>query len=784
MKIKHKIAVGTLVQYVFSSGDLDFSFGGSNRMLKGIMAHQKIQKSRPDGYSPEVSVTWEMETDQCILSISGRIDGILTEKETIVVEEIKTTTRRLSDFEKSPDPCHWGQVKIYGFIYAKQHCLNTIMLRLTYYHLESKQTLELDQPFTLDELECFFMEVTGNYLKWANVVSQWQTQRDQSAKSITFPFSSFRPGQRTMAVEVFKTIRDGEQLIVQAATGIGKTMAVIFAAIKAGSIKQVGKLFFLTARTTGRKAAEKAFEILDIKGLSFKTITLTAKDKICFNPEFACTPDECPYAKGHFDRVNDAVGHIFNRNRFTRKYIENTAKKFRVCPFAFSLDLCLWADCIICDYNYAFDPRVYLRSLFNEDAGSHTFLIDEAHNLVDRAREMFSASIHKKSFLALRRKLKKELPHVHKQLGKINRWMLEARKTKLSGTTDFDEKALPVTLLPHLSLFLVMTEKWLSKNIKTSFRDSLMDLYFSVNAFIRVAELYGKTYTTYYEQKDTDLLLKLFCIDPSENLASALKRCSACIFFSATMIPASYFEKILGCSPQVNKFAVPSPFPPENLGVFLATYISTYFTDRTKSAQQVVKAIADFVENNRGNNMIYFPSYDYLEMIRSLFSDRMPSIETISQKPEMTEAERDQFLQKFSGQNKKPLAGFAVMGGIFGEGIDLVGKKLSGAVIVGVGLPAICKERNIIRKYFGTNKVGFEFAYVYPGINRVLQASGRVIRSAKDRGAVLLIDRRFNSPLYRSMLPPHWNSHFISNGDHLEKGIKKFWEQETSYKNG
>ncbi|MCK5486047.1 MAG: DEAD/DEAH box helicase, partial [Desulfobacterales bacterium] len=439
-----------------------------------------------------------------------------------------------------------------------------------------------------------------------------------------FPFANYRSGQRQMAVEAYRTIRNNGQLLVQAATGIGKTIAVLYPAVKSLAEEFSQKIFYLTARTTGRIVAEKALDELRVKGLRLKSATLTAKDKICFCPDSACNPDECEYARGHYDRINDAVKAIFTKDAFTREQIVDTAKAFQVCPFEFSLDLSVWADCIICDYNYVFDPRVYLRRFFQEENGDYIFLIDEAHNLVDRSREMFSAEIFKQPVLDIRRQLKNELSHIFKSLGRINAWLVKARNKCEESGNPLAEKSQPDELIPLLRGFLFLTERWLSQNIKTPFREDLLDLYFAVSGFIRVADQYDECYSTCYEKIGKDLKLKLFCVDPSVHLEKVMNRCQTAIFFSATMTPMDYFKQILGCDQSAHHLILHSPFPGENLGLLISDQISTYYRHRDQTVSQVSQAISALVEQKTGNYLLYFPSYAYMRKIYHSFTDHNP----------------------------------------------------------------------------------------------------------------------------------------------------------------
>ncbi|MBW2439923.1 MAG: PD-(D/E)XK nuclease family protein [Deltaproteobacteria bacterium] len=778
MKKTLKIAVRDLVAHVLRSGDLSFEFLASTRPVDAIRIHQKIQQSRPENYSAEVTVSHLIETDLCQLTISGRVDGIYRDADGALIEEIKTTTRSLDDFEDRADPIHWGQVKAYAYMVALDQELSALDAQLTYYQVDTAEIRSFKKHFRLSELETFFQDLVDNYLQWATTVVNWEILRDESIARLEFPFGEYRPGQREMAIGVYRTIKHNGQQLIQAATGIGKTMAALFPAVKALGEDLTSKIFFLTARTTGRFAAEYALDELRSAGLKLKSLTITAKDKTCFNPESACSPEECEFARGHYDRVNGALNDIFDQQAFTRPAVEQTARDHRVCPFELALELSLWADCVICDYNYAFDPRVYLRRFFLEENGDYTFLIDEAHNLVDRSREMFSAAFHKQPLLDVRRALRHDQPHIFKSLGKINAWMVKARKKCDASGPTLHEKEPPEDLFPLLRGFLRITERWLARNFKTPYRDRLLDLFFAMSGFIRVAEHYDDSYVTCFEKIKKDVKLKLFCIDPSIQLGSALKRSKAAVFFSATMSPMGYFKNILGCDENAAGLILPSPFPVENLKLFVYDRISTLYRQRASTKQQVAQAIASLIRQKTGNYLIFFPSYEYMMMVLNAFQTETPDGEVIVQAPGMGETEREEFLGRFGQENSRSLIGFAVMGGIFGEGIDLVGDRLCGAVVVGVGLPGISQENELIRDYFATHhNAGFEYAYQYPGINRVLQAAGRVIRTESDRGVVLLIDQRYGTHRYRSLLPAEWHPVKMHNEQQLTEALQKFWHR-------
>lgn len=780
MKATQRIAVRDLVESILRAGDLELTFLGSTRPVEGIRAHQKIQRSRPAGYTPEVTVRHEIESEAVTLVIGGRIDGVLETADETIVEEIKSTTWDLEAVQARKNNLHWGQVKVYAYLYAISHDLTRVTTRLTYYQLDSHDTLEKQRQYTTAALKDFFDDLVKRYLRWAETVGTWLTVRDAAIRELAFPFVRYRPGQREMAVAVYRTIRDNGQLMVEAATGIGKTMAALFPAVKAVADDLITKIFFLTARTTGKHAAQQALTEMRSTGLKLKSLTLTAKDKICFCPEATCTPAECTYAKGYYDRINTAVEAAFALDAFTRETVERIAAEHRVCPFEFSLELALWSDCIICDYNYAFDPRVYLRRFFEEAPQDCTLLVDEAHNLPDRSREMFSARITKQPFLDVRRELKKDLPGLYRTMGRISRWMAGQRKRCQAAGEILIESTPPAELNPLLNIFLKSSERWLATNVKTSFRQSLLDLYFEVRNYLRVAEAYDPAYATIWTGDGKDLALQLYCLDPAGQMAAALERSRSCVLFSGTLAPADYYRHLCGYQPTAAYLTVASPFPRENLCVLVAANISTLYTQRSQTKKAVAGAISALVNQRRGNYLVFFPSYAYMTLIHEELNEWDSEVVVMVQTPDMSEADRDGFLERFAGNSSETRVGLVVMGGIFAEGIDLVGERLTGAAIVGVGLPGISPQRDLIRRHFdATHQRGFDYAYRYPGMVRVFQAAGRVIRSGHDRGVVLLIDQRFAQHGYRSLLPAHWRPSQIAAPDGINAPIQLFWDRDS-----
>ena len=603
--------------------------------------------------------------------------------------------------------------------------------------------------------------------------------RDTSIRALPFPFPAYRRGQRTLAVEAYRTIRDGGRLFCQAPTGIGKTISTLFPAVKAIGEGEAEKIFYLTAKTITRQVAQDACTLMREQGLRLKTVTLTAKDKICFAEERSCNPDACLYADGHFDRVNAALYELLvSGDEFTREVIEDCARRHRVCPYELSLDLTLWSDCIIADYNYVFDPQVYLRRFFSGQgaAGKHVFLIDEAHNLVDRAREMYSAGLRKADILEVHRALDKK-DKLRKSLSRVNTAMVSMRK-ECEGER-FVARREPCTEFTRiLSVFSADCEEWLAIHSHAPQEEQVLNLYFSVLAFLRIAELYDERFVTLLYIHGTDVVLKLFCLDPSRCLDSCLKKGKAAVLFSATLTPLDYFSAVLGGNEESKRLMLPSPFPRDNLCLLITDNISTKYKNRDSSLLPLAHLIAQAAAGRPGNYMVYFPSYAYMNEVYRVFCENYPDFPTLLQHGGMDEEEREAFLAEFDAQREDTLIGFCVLGGIYAEGIDLKGDRLIGTVIVGVGLPQINPEQDVIRDYFNeVNGQGFAFAYQYPGMNKVLQAAGRVIRDESDRGLVLLVDERFTTPSYRHLLPAHWQGYgVVRSQDALKNQLAAFWE--------
>ncbi len=775
-----RISVRNLDEFILREGDIDNRrtvAPDKETMQLGSRIHRKIQRQMGSNYNAEVSMKIQVPCDGFILQVEGRADGIFEEEGMVYIDEIKGVFRELSRLEE-PVGVHLAQAKCYAYIYAKQHHMEQIFVQMTYCQMETEEIKRFQQLYTLEKLETWFLDVVKQYEKWAKFQVEWKQQRNASIKEIPFPYE-YREGQKDLVTSVYRTILRKKKLFIQAPTGVGKTMATVFPAVKAVGEELGDKIFYLTAKTITRTVAEQAFQILREKGLQIKAITLTAKEKICFCEQTECNPDYCPYAKGHYDRVNDAVyDMITGTNIMDREAIENYAKKHHVCPFEMALDVSLWVDAVICDYNYVFDPNAYLRRFFAEGKKQdYLFLVDEAHNLVERGREMYSATLYKEEFLAMKKKVKFEHIKLAKHLEACNKILLEYKRE--CETYQIHQNVSHFVL--KLTNVLTEMEKILEEDAKKD--DEFLEFYFHVRSFLSVYEELDKNYVIYTEMEpDGGFKIKLFCVNPAANLDRFISQGNSTIFFSATLLPILYYKKLLSIESDDYAIYAASPFDESKRLLLLGNDVSTKYTMR---GQGMYDKYADYIQRvaraKRGNYLVFFPSYRFMEEVVAAFEARnTDEIEYLIQDQIMDEGKREEFLNRFKEERQgvflKSLVGFCVLGGVFSEGIDLTEESLIGAIIIGTGLPQVCNEREILRQYFDReNGNGFDYAYLYPGMNKVLQAAGRVIRTEKDRGIVALLDERFMGRRYRETFPREWKELKYCNVKNIEDNIKKFW---------
>ncbi|MCT8139169.1 ATP-dependent DNA helicase [Anaerobacillus sp. CMMVII] len=639
--------------------------------------------------------------------------------------------------------------------------MDQIDIHLVYASRQNTDTVTFKQSYTKEDLDFFIEELLADYLKFQEILFDQRTARQVSIPALSFPFSSYRNRQRDLVKAVYKTISEKKRLFAKASTGIGKTISTIFPAVKAVGEGKAERILYVTAKTITRQVAEEAFQLLNTKGLVWRTVTITAKEKVCFQDEVNCSKDHCSYSDGYYDRLKEGLKDILTKEQIVdRQTIESYAKKHSLCPFEFSLDVALHADAVICDYNYFFDPRVKMQR-WSELHKDTVLLIDEAHNLVDRARAMYSASVAKSSFLEVSRLVKGKNQELYQQTKKVNDLLLEWKK-ELLEKNQFDFLELPEHVVSVVEDFLDLGDRWLSTsgNHLEDYYGSVKDLFYEAQAFCRVASLYDDHFRTMVTVQKSEVQVKLLCLDPSRLIRSATKKTKATIFFSATLHPLGYFQTVLG-GEDVDYFQdIPSPFDEKNVEV-LVSPISTKYNDRPSSVEKIISVIKEQLHQRTGNFLVFFPSYEYLSQVLAEYQDDAmdANVELFVQEQMMTEEEREGFLAKFQPLLTGVRIGFAVLGGIFAEGVDLRGDRLNGVCIVGVGLPRISDEQDIMKQFYSSQGYnGFDFAYVYPGMNKVQQAGGRLIRSEEDEGVIILMDDRYLSPKYRNLLPSEWRN--------------------------
>ena len=773
-----KISIRNLVEFIMRHGSIDNRYTSSIKAIEGIRGHQRVQKSYGDNYTAEVPLKYTLTYEDLEIMVEGRADGILIEDEKTIIDEIKTTTKDLLLIDENTNPLHWAQAKCYGYIYSMQNELDNIDIQITYYNIDTKSTRILRQSYTLKELEEFFFWLIDEYKSWAQLESDWVNKRNESIKKLKFPFENYRPGQRELAVRVYKSITDSKKCFAQAPTGTGKTISTIFPAIKAMGEDKTSKIFYLTAKTITREVAQNTISLMRKKDLNLKAVTITAKEKICKMDEVNCNPEYCPYANGYFDRINNSLKDILAKyNDYSKDNIEKISEEYMLCPFELSLDLTNLSDVIICDYNYVFDPRVYLKRFFDTKTTDYTFLIDEAHNLVDRAREMYSATLNEEKFV----KVKKLISKKDKRITKVIKEIQSYFEDKLEDLTTLDENDLveseaPLELCEILSSFIKFVDEYLARTNEEN--EELMDLYFDVYSFLSISDFYDKNYTTIYTKTFNGINIKIYCVNPQKVIEERMKKAKSNIIFSATLIPMDYFMKMYSYDEEDFIINLKSPFDVKNRLLIIGDNVATTYNKRFETSCDIASYIANCVQAKKGNYMVFFPSYKYMELVFEKMKENYPDINTSIQESNMSEEEKEEFLSMFDEDNKETHVGFCVLGGHFSEGIDLTNDKLIGVIIVGVGMPQIGIERDIIKDHMKDSNKGFDYAYVYPGMIKVLQAAGRCIRTDDDKGVILLLDNRYSQRRYQSLFPYEWYPNFrVRKSDDVKTLCEEFWNK-------
>jgi DNA excision repair protein ERCC-2 len=759
------LSVHGFIELTAREGDMHGGFFSNKRAVDGTKAHKKVQASRPNRYEKEKKVERTFTKGDDSLRIEGRIDGVFL-TDPLELEEIKTVEREFPGAWENTPVLHRAQLLVYGAL-MRIEPEKELKLILTYYHLRSEKEEHYSRMMNGSDLSVYLDSLLDKYFYHCKRRRRWEEKRNASCRELSFPYGDFRSGQRDLSASVFRAIRDESVLLIEAPTGTGKTMGTLFPAVKALGEAKADRIIYLTARTTGRSLVGEAVKAMEIGGADLISVILTGKEKICRQPEAQrCDSQFCPYAIGYYDKLEEILNKIEEIRYFDRDVLNRLADEYTICPFELSLDLGLEADILTADFNHLFDPVVSLKRYFSRPGERYTALIDEAHNLPDRGRNMFTAVLTKDSILEIKRSLKKGHPDLEKSslirsLESLNRHLREYRKQ----CEEQEEGAIILTepdknLLEKLGRFNQLAEENLREDLPPEIQSLLMKFYLDIRFFRHIAELFGTPFRYVIRNKGKkDCQVSLQCLHPAPLLKEGFEKCASAILFSATLTPPEYFRKILFLPEiEIRQIKLPSPFNPHNCPVFILPGINTRYRGREESLSQLIEAIRTGREKCFGNHIVFFPSYRYLEMAQNKW-ENIYSEKILIQTGGMDEKARENFLTAFSDarKKKKSLLAFAVMGGIFGEGVDLPGDLLTGVTIVGVGLPGIGLERDLLKDYYqeeGLN--GYDYAYRLPGWNRVLQAAGRVIRQETDRGIIQLIDDRFDQSFYKKLYPPHW----------------------------
>ncbi len=774
--MKINISVREMIEFACRSGSIDSKITQTyllERAVEGNIVHKKVQKKREALaleenfiYQSELSLSLVFETNKKAINLQGRADGLIIKENYICIEELKSTRKRLEDIDVQK--LHRLQMEIYGYIYCITNGLDEIALALTYIDVETLEEKTFQYTKTQNELFLITKEVVDIFCEFLTLSEKCVKERNETIMEVEFPHGSYRKNQRDLMKSVYYAINEENNIFIEAPTGTGKTISTLFPTLKALGENKLDKIFYVTAKTITRQEAKKSLSLLENNGLKMRSIVLTAKDKICFLDERNCTPEGCPYANGHFDRVNPALLDIAENETIVEKEIvQKYAKKHQVCPHEFQLDTSYFCDVVIGDYNNVYNPSSKLIRYFTE-GGNYVILLDEAHNLYDRACDMFSSFIESKRL--------EELYEITKgsKVSKNTRKIInELEKYKdLENFETVSESEYPSHIINRVRGLqsLIKAEEELLQN------KDVVNIYLELIDFIRIADLYSEGHTVTINRVYNNIKFKLLCLNPAEHIKAVNDSVKCVVYFSATLTPPNYFKEVYGGESQNFYYTIPSPFDYNNTKVLINTNVKTTYKHRSLYYEDIAKNIEAMVSSKVGNYFVFFSSYEYLNKVKDEFESLYTQFELLAQRQSMTDDERDQYLDNFKEIPSKTKIGFVVLGGIFGEGIDLIGDRLIGVCVVGVGLPMLTYERDLIKNSFEME--GYEYAYTYPGFNKIMQGVGRLIRTENDKGIILLLDERYGYKKYKDLYPISFtNAKYIRNSNEVKNQCIKFWSK-------
>lgn len=771
------ISVHELVDYLLRSGDIDNRVFNTETMLLGSKLHSSYQSKQGNQYLSEYALSSVIETNYGNYLLHGRADGIIIGEEYPIIDEIKTTVDELNHFYETQINWHLGQAICYAYLYLLESKQKKARITLTYISqidVENKMTKSFifDFVYLENEVKKYLEQY---YLDHEVLIYSHLKERDASIKNLLFPYGEFRRGQRELSKYCFGAIKNKEILFAEAPTGIGKTMSTLFSFCKSFNENKVNKIFYLTAKGSGKIAAENACKRLIENGLHARVITITAKEKVCFCSDKECNPDACPFARGYYSKLRTAIIEAIKLDCvFSATFIKEYCYELGLCPFEFQLDLSLACDIIIADYNYFLDPITYLERYFSDevDSSKHAVLIDEAHNLVDRVKSMYSVSFDLEQIKEAKEDIK----------GSKSLKLAVGKLIKLLESMNIEEefKVFPnidQRIIEQISKIKKASQKE-NKDQKIVTGEKFKSLSRDLNKFsVLYNEYFCDAYTFFCKKEKGNLKFNLFCLDPSEFAKQRFNKVRSVVLFSATMSPSEYYlEAIIG-DKQRPFVSLSSPFPKSNFKLLIAPEISIKYKDRENTISLVVEYLKTFTSKKIGNYFIFLPSYEYLNKIRDKLEFEGANV--YFQEKEMSYEDQQIFLENFEENPSETNIGVLILGGIFSEGIDLVNDRLIGVAVVGVGLPNISDETELIKKYYDEKDlVGFNYAYRDPGMNKVMQAVGRLIRTPTDRGVALLIDSRYSQYSYKNICRNIWKDfEFVYSKDELNEEIEQFYSK-------
>lgn len=770
-----RISAKELVSFLFSAGDLSSEKKSSKNI--GTQIHSLWQSKYLEEDQKEVFVETLFEHENYDLHITGRIDGVLKRDDKLIIEEIKSTSNDLDLLKEDTYPAHMMQANMYAYMYMLAHDIGEISIWLTYVHIDTLTSKTIEKRMHIRNLKRLFEDAIDQYITWLNILEKHHSEKMVSLDGLHFPFDEHREGQYPFMGAVYQTLLKEDILYALAPTGIGKTVAALFSAIK--TIKDPKeKVFYLTAKNAGKNIVVDTVNLLKERGLKAKAITLNSKDHMCLQDEVDCDPDICPYAKGFYDRLKEGLEDVFvHDDVYTADLIKDYGEMHKICPHEFALEISNYADIVICDYNYVFDPRVRLIRYFEEDYYQVKLLVDEAHNLIDRSKAMYSAMFSRGDIVDLLEEVKTIKPNITRPITALLNYIdgVEKEKEVKKARMVFSEE-LDLVMLEKVNMVINKLDQFLTEHKKHPSRKVIRNSYFLLMQFVRISEYFGHAFRYKLEATyDDDIEIQILCFDAAKHLHSVIKeRVKGAVFFSATLKPVDYFARLL-TEGEGKYFEVPSPFPTKHLGLFVDVSTSTRYKDRTNSVIRIVDTLYAMLESKVGNYIAFFPSYQYMQMVLEIFDQA--SYDVRVQTRDMTINEKDDVLSNMKEKKTQSSILFSVLGGSFSEGIDYVSDMLVGVLVVGVALPAYNASNELLRSYFDSEGLdGFKYAYTYPGMNKVIQAVGRVIRTKEDKGIAILLDDRYQMQVYQSLFPAHWvNHHVLEMNDYVQGYLSQFW---------